>query len=188
MTEPERPRCPWAQTDPLFAADHDSEWGVPEHDGRALREKLMLDGFQAGLTWMTILRKRDAFRAGFARFDPVTVARFGEDDVVRLLGDAGIVRSRAEIEATIGNARAFLAMQTAGEDFAKSVWSFIGGAPIVRDGRKALTRSPGSEALPGALKKRGFKFVGQMIVYAWMQVCGLVHDHEAQRFRRCAAA
>ncbi|WP_267396601.1 MULTISPECIES: DNA-3-methyladenine glycosylase I [unclassified Sphingomonas] len=188
MTLSEPPRCRWAQSDPLLARYHDDEWGVPEHDGRALWEKLMLDGFQAGLAWITILRKRDAFRAGFAQLDPEAVARFGGKDVTRLLGDAGIVRSRAKIEATIGNARAYLAMQAAGEDFAAFVWGFVGGAPIVGDGHKALTRSPESEALSAALKKRGFKFVGPVIVYAWMQACGLVDDHEASCFRRHAAA
>lgn len=188
MTEPQPPRCRWAQSDPLLAAYHDSEWGVPEHDNRALWEKLMLDGFQAGLAWITILRKRDAFRAAFAGFDPDTIARFGEDDVTRLLGDAGIVRSRAKIEATIGNARAFLAMKAQDEEFAAFVWRFVGGAPIVGDGRTALTRSAESEGLSAALKLRGFKFVGPVIVYAWMQACGLVDDHEAQCFRRHGAA
>jgi DNA-3-methyladenine glycosylase I len=186
MTGPAPTRCHWAQTDPLLAAYHDAEWGVPERDGRALWEKLMLDGFQAGLAWITILRKRDAFRAAFANFDPVAVARFTEDDVVRLLGDAGIVRSRAKIQATIGNARAFLAMQAAGEEFSTFVWGFVGGATIVSDGRTARVKSPESEALSAALKARGFKFVGPVIVYAWMQACGLVDDHEAQCFRHKA--
>jgi DNA-3-methyladenine glycosylase I len=186
MTEPGQ-RCRWAQTDPLLAAYHDIEWGVPEYDGRALWEKLMLDGFQAGLAWITILRKRDAFRAAFANFDPVKVARFGDDDVARLLIDAGIVRSRAKIEATIGNARAFLAMQAAGEDFSRFVWSFVGGTTIVSDGRTTRTRSPESDALSAALKARGFKFAGPVITYAWMQACGLIDDHEAQCFRRRVA-
>lgn len=188
MIEPGRPRCRWAQTDPLLAAYHDAEWGRPERDGRALWEKLMLDGFQAGLAWITILRKRDAFRAAFADFDPAKVARFGEQDVERLLEDAGIVRSRAKIEATIGNARAFLAMQAAGEDFGQFVWSFVGGAPVVSDGDVMRSRSPESEALSKALKQRGFKFVGPVITYAWMQACGLVDDHEVQCFCRRGAA
>ena len=186
MTAPDRPRCRWAESDPLLAAYHDAEWGVPERDPRALWEKLMLDGFQAGLAWITILRKREAFRTAFAGFDPVTVARFDEDDVTRLLGDAGIVRSRAKIEATIGNARAFLAMRDAGEDFAGFAWSFVDGTPIVGDGQTMLTRSAASEALSAALKGQGFKFVGPVIVYAWMQACGLVDDHEARCFRRHA--
>lgn len=181
-------RCRWAQGDPLLAAYHDREWGVPEYDSRALWEKLMLDGFQAGLAWITILRKRDAFRANFANFQPDRVARFDQDDVARLLADPGIVRSRAKIEATIGNARAYRAMQAAGEDFAAFVWSFVGGAPQVGDGHGQRTRSPESEALSVALKARGFKFVGPVIVYAWMQACGLVDDHEAGCFRRHAAA
>ena len=184
MTDGDRPRCRWAEGDALLTAYHDAEWGVPERDPRALWEKLVLDGFQAGLAWITILRKRDAFRAAFAGFDPTRVARFDDEDVERLLGDAGIVRSRSKIEAAIGNARAYLAMRDAGEDFADFAWAFVAGAPVVGDGRKALTRSPQSEALSAALKKRGFKFCGPVIVYAWMQACGLVDDHEERCFRR----
>uniref|UniRef100_UPI0035CC5A18 DNA-3-methyladenine glycosylase I n=1 Tax=uncultured Sphingomonas sp. TaxID=158754 RepID=UPI0035CC5A18 len=182
----ERPRCHWAQNDALLAAYHDAEWGVPERDPRALWEKLMLDGFQAGLAWITILRKRDAFRALFAGFDPARVARFDAGDIERLVGDARIVRSRAKIAATIGNARAFLAMRDAGEDFADFCWSFVEGRPIVGDGATMRASSPESEALSAALKARGFKFVGPVIVYAWMQACGLVDDHAAQCFRRQA--
>ena len=176
-------RCRWAQNDPVLAAYHDAEWGVPERDSRALWEKLMLDGFQAGLAWITILRKREAFRAAFAGFDPARVARFGEAEVAAMLDDTGIVRSRAKIEATIGNARAYLAMREAGEDFADFAWGFVDGVPVLGDGEKALTRSPASEALSAALKERGFKFVGPVIVYAWMQACGLVDDHESACFR-----
>src|ERR1700761_3065977 len=124
-------RCEWRGMagDPLYEAYHDSEWGVPEYDSRALWEKLVLDGFQAGLAWITVLRKRDAFRAAFEGFEPEKVARFGEDDILRLLGDPGIIRSRAKIEATIGGARAYLAMQEKGEDFADFCWSFTGGRP-----------------------------------------------------------
>ena len=171
----------------MLAAYHDAERGVPEHSSRALWEKLMLDGFQAGLAWITILRKRDAFRAGFAGFDPAAVAGFKEGDVARLLADAGIVRSRAKIEATVGNARAWLAMRDAGEDFARFVWGFVGGTPLVGDGTAALTRSPASEALSAALRQRGFKFAGPVIVHAWMQACGLVDEHEASCFRRRAS-
>lgn len=181
---PDRPRCRWAQDDPLLAAYHDAEWGVAERDPRALWGKLMLDGFQAGLSWRTILRKRAAFRAGFAGFDPEAVARFDADDVTRLLGDAGIVRSRAKIEATIRNARAWLAMRAAGEDFAAFAWSFVGEVPIVGDGGPPPARSPESERLSAALRQRGFTFAGPVIVYAWMQACGLVDDHEAGCFRR----
>ncbi len=148
----------------------------------------MLDGFQAGLAWITILRKHAAFRAGFAGFDPERIARFGENDVTRLLGDTGIVRSRANIQATIGNAHALLAMQARNENFSAFVWKFVGGAPIIGDGLTGLTRSAESEALSAALKERGFKFVGPVIVYAWMQACGLVDDHEVQCFRRRIAA
>lgn len=179
-------RCGWAGTDPLYVAYHDQEWGVPERDSRALWEKLMLDGFQAGLAWITILRKRDAFRAAFAGFDPEKVARFGESDVARLLDDAGIVRSRAKIEAGIGNARAYLAMREKGEDFATFVWSLAGGAPIVNHWpslAEVPAQTPLSQEICKALKARGFKFVGPTIVYAWLQACGIVNDHVTTCFR-----
>jgi DNA-3-methyladenine glycosylase I len=179
-------RCAWADNDPLMRAYHDEEWGVPEHDSRALWEKLMLDGFQAGLSWITILRKRDAFRAAFKGFDPKRVARFTEKDVERLLQDAGIVRSRAKILATIGGARAYLDMQAAGEDFSEFVWSMAGGKPIRATG-PAPTKTALSEQLSVALKKRGFKFVGPVIVYAWLQATGVVNDHAPDCFRRDAA-
>jgi DNA-3-methyladenine glycosylase I len=182
MTEPTR--CAWAGSDPLMRAYHDSEWGVPERDGRALWEKLMLDGFQAGLAWITVLRKRDAFRAALDGFDPERVARFGEADVTRLLGNGGIIRSRAKIEATIGGARAYLAMQDKGEDFADFCWSFTGGSPIVGDGVALPTQTDLSAAVSKALKSRGFKFVGPTIVYAWMEATGIVNDHAAGCFRR----
>ncbi len=171
------PRCTWARHDPLLRAYHDAEWGVPERDSRALWEKLMLDGFQAGLSWLTILRKRDAFRNVFQGFEPTTVARFDEDDIARLLRDPGIVRSRAKIVATIGNARAYLAMAEAGEDFSAFVWGMAGGAPIRYAGGDIPAQTPLSEALSAALKRRGFTFVGPVIVYAWMQATGIVDDH-----------
>jgi len=170
-------RCAWAQTDPLLADYHDAEWGVPEYDSRALWEKLMLDGFQAGLAWITILRKRDAFRKAFKGFVPEKVVKFTADDVERLMQDAGIVRARAKIEATIGNARAYLAMQAAGEDFSEFIWGMAGGKPIVNKTGKVPTQTPLSEEISKALKKRGFKFVGPVIVYAWMQATGIVDDH-----------
>jgi DNA-3-methyladenine glycosylase I len=176
-------RCNWAATDALLLAYHDSEWGVPEHDSRALWEKLMLDGFQAGLSWSIILKKRDAFRKAFKNFNPERVARFGEADIVRLLGDPGIVRSRAKIEATIGGAHAYLAMQEAGEDFSDFVWGMAGGRPLQNTG-EVPTMSPLSEQISKILKKRGFKFVGPVIVYAWMQAVGIVNDHAANCFRR----
>ena len=153
-------RCAWAGNDPQMRAYHDEEWGVPERDSRALWEKLMLDGFQAGLAWITILRKRDAFREAFKGFDPVVVARFDEADVSRLLGDAGIVRSRSKIEATIGNARAYLEMREVGEDFSEFVWGMAGGSPIMGDGVHLPVKWPLSEAMSVALKERGLKFVG----------------------------
>jgi DNA-3-methyladenine glycosylase I len=184
-------RCAWAGTDPLLSAYHDEEWGVPEHGSRALWEKLMLDGFQAGLSWLTILRKRDAFRQAFEGFEPAVVARFGAADIRRLLADGGIVRSRAKIEATIGNARAYLAMQEAGEDFATFVWATVGGTPLQNAWQQKSdvpAKTPLSEQLSRQLKKRGFKFVGPVIVYAWMQATGLVNDHVVDCFRHNAAA
>lgn len=165
-------------------AYHDEEWGVPERDPRALWEKLQLDGFQAGLAWITVLRKRDAFRKAFKGFDPAKVAKFGDKDVERLLGDAGIIRSRAKIEATIGNARAYLAMRDAGEDFAAFCWSFVDDEPLRGDGVEVPAKTPLSEAFSKELRRRGFKFVGPTIVYAWMQAVGLVNDHSAHCFRR----
>jgi DNA-3-methyladenine glycosylase I len=179
-------RCPWAESDPLMRAYHDEEWGVPERNSRALWEKLMLDGFQAGLSWLTILKKRDAFREAFARFDPQAVARFSEKDVARLLANPGIVRSRAKIEATIGGARAYLAMADAGVDFSTFVWAMAGGAPIRNDAGAIQSKTPLSEAMSKALKQRGFKFVGPVIVYAWMQATGIVNDHVVGCFRRDA--
>jgi DNA-3-methyladenine glycosylase I len=177
-------RCTWAEGDPLLGAYHDEEWGVPERDSRALWEKLMLDGFQAGLSWLTILRKRDAFREAFEGFDPAVVARFGAAKVNRLLKNPGIVRSRAKIEATIGGARAYLAMQAAGEDFSSFVWTLAGGKPIRNRTGKVPAKTPLSETMSAALKKRGFKFVGPVIVYAWMQATGIVNDHAVDCFRR----
>lgn len=180
-------RCAWAQNDPQMRAYHDEEWGVPEYDSRALWEKLMLDGFQAGLAWITILRKRDAFREAFQGFDPEAVARYDESDVARLLENPGIVRSRAKIEATIGGARAYLDMAAKGEDFSTFVWGLAGGSPIRNDWQSMAevpAKTPLSEEMSKALKKRGFKFVGPVIVYAWMQATGIVDDHVAGCFRR----
>jgi DNA-3-methyladenine glycosylase I len=182
-SKPTIQRCTWADSDDLMRAYHDEEWGVPEYDSRALWEKLMLDGFQAGLSWAIILRKREAFRKAFKNFDPVAVAHFNEADVARLLEDAGIVRSRAKIEATIGGARAYLAMQEAGEDFSTFIWKMAGGKPIQSRG-DIPTQTPLSEEVSKALKKRGFKFVGPVIVYAWMQAVGIVNDHAVNCFRK----
>jgi DNA-3-methyladenine glycosylase I len=166
-------------------AYHDEEWGVPQFDSRALWEALMLDGFQAGLSWTIILRKRDAFRKAFKNFDPEKVARFGEADVIRLLENPGIVRSRAKIEATVAGARIYVAMAAAGEDFASFVWGIAGGKPIQNTGAVPAS-TPLSEEMSKALKVRGFKFVGPVIVYAWMQAVGIVNDHSAGCFRRKA--
>ncbi|MFY9717400.1 MAG: DNA-3-methyladenine glycosylase I [Thermoplasmata archaeon] len=176
-------RCAWAETDPLLRSYHDREWGVPERDGRKLWEKLMLDGFQAGLSWLIVLRKREALRAAFRDFDPQRVARFQEKDVLRLLGDPGIIRSRRKIEATIRGARAFLAMKKEGIDFSAFVWEFVGGAPIQNAG-PVPTQTDLSQTISQALKARGFQFVGPVIVYAWMQAIGIVNDHAPTCFRR----
>ena len=178
-------RCSWAESDPLLRAYHDEEWGVPEHDSRALWESLMLDGFQAGLSWLTILRKREAFRKAFHNFDPNAVARMGEADIARLLENAGIVRSRAKIEATISGARIYVAMARGGEDFSQYIWTMAGGTPI-RNRGSVPAKTPLSEEISAALKKRGFKFVGPVIVYAWMQATGIVNDHSPDCFRRDA--
>jgi DNA-3-methyladenine glycosylase I len=176
-------RCSWADGDALLRAYHDDEWGVPEYDSRKLWEKLMLDGFQAGLSWTIILRKREAFRKAFRNFDPKRVALFREREVARLLLDPGIVRSRAKIEATIGGARAYLSMQAAGEDFSTFVWNLAGGSPVQHTG-SIPTQTPVSEAISKELKSRGFKFVGPVIVYAWMQAVGMVNDHAPNCYRR----
>jgi DNA-3-methyladenine glycosylase I len=180
---PDRIRCAWAQSDALMRKYHDKEWGVPEFDSRSLWEMLMLEGFQAGLAWITVLRKRDAFRTAFRQFDPAKVARFGEKDIARLLDDPGIIRSRAKIEATINGAGIFLDMQKSGIDFSDWVWNFVDGKPIQNTGPVPAS-SPLAETISKELKKRGFKFVGPVIVYAWMQACGLVNDHAENCFRR----
>jgi DNA-3-methyladenine glycosylase I len=178
-------RCSWAENDPLMRAYHDEEWGVPERDGRALWEALMLDGFQAGLSWLTILRKREAFRKAFRNFDPKKVARMGEADIERLLQNEGIIRSRAKIEATINGARIYLAMADAGEDFSTWIWKMAGNKSIQNRG-PVPAKTALSEEISAALKKRGFKFVGPVIVYAWMQATGIVNDHSPDCFRRKA--
>ena len=177
-------RCPWSEQNLLLSAYHDKEWGVPEHDSRAMWEKLMLDGFQAGLSWLTILKKREAFREAFVRFDPQIVARFSDQDVDRLLQDPGIVRFARKIQAAIGNAQAYLAMQKAGEDFATFVWDLAGGKTLRGNGREIPASTALSAKISTALKARGFKFVGPVIVYAWMQAIGIVNDHVAGCFRR----
>lgn len=180
-------RCTWANpADPIYMAYHDTEWGVPEWDSRALWEKLVLDGFQAGLSWITILKKRDAFSAAFTGFDPDTVARFCDDDRARLMADPGIVRSAAKIDAAIAGARVYVEMRDRGEDFSAWLWGLAGGEPVqtrwtAMDQIPAAT--PGSEAMAKALKARGFKFCGPVIVYAFMQAVGMVNDHFTGCFR-----
>lgn len=172
---PTQARCRWAESDPLMRYYHDTEWGVPVRDARMLWETLMLEGFQAGLSWQVILRKREAFREAFAGFDPLRVAAFDECDVERLMGNPGIVRARAKIVATIGGARIFNEMQARGEDFADYCWSFTGGETLRGDGK--ATQTALSERISKDLKRRGFKFVGPTIVYAWMQAVGMIDDH-----------
>jgi len=180
-------RCPWAESDPLLRAYHDEEWGVPQRDSRALWEMLMLEGFQAGLSWITILRKREAFREAFVNFDPAKIANFGKRDVARLMNNAGIVRSRAKIEATIKGARIFLDIEEDAEktkeDFSRFVWNIAGGKPIQNKGPVPASTQL-SEEMSKALKARGFSFVGPVIVYAWMQAVGMVNDHTPACFRR----
>jgi DNA-3-methyladenine glycosylase I len=179
-------RCAWCGTDPLYVAYHDTEWGVPERDPRALWEKLVLDGFQAGLAWITILRKREAFRAAFDGFDPETVARYGEADRARLMADPGIVRSGAKIDATIKGAQLWLDMRERGEDFSGWLWDFVGGAPIQNAWTSMAelpAQTPVSVAMAKALKARGFNFCGPVIVYAFMQATGMVNDHLTGCFR-----
>lgn len=174
--------CGWVKADdPLYLAYHDTEWGVPLRDGRALFELLCLEGFQAGLSWLVVLRKRESFRRSFAGFDPALVARFGPDDVARILADPGVVRSRAKIEATIHAARLYQEMEAAGTPFADFIWAACDGRPVQnawRDFRDAPTSTPASHALSARLRARGFKFCGPVITYAYMQAAGLVNDHE----------
>ncbi len=184
---PSRPavkRCAWAGNDPLMQAYHDEEWGVPQHDPRMLWEMLMLEGFQAGLSWSVVLKKREEFRKAFAGFNPDKVARYGTRDIDRLMNNAGIIRARAKIEATIAGARIFCDMRDRGEDFDDYCWSFTDGKPVKGDGKTFPTQTPLSETISKDLKRRGFKFVGPTIVYAWMQAVGLVNDHFVDCFRR----
>ncbi|QFT57506.1 DNA-3-methyladenine glycosylase 1 [Sulfitobacter sp. THAF37] len=172
-------RCAWAGDDPVYIAYHDTEWGVPEYDSRALWEKLILDGFQAGLSWITILKKRENFRAAFEGFDPHRIAGWGAADVDRLLQDPGIIRHRGKIEAAIANARAWQQIE-AREGFAEFVWRYVQGVPLQnRFATQADVppQTPLSAQVSKDLKKAGFKFCGPTIVYAWMEACGLVNDH-----------
>lgn len=173
-------RCPWCGTDPLYVAYHDQEWGVPAHDDRRLFEFLILEGAQAGLSWITILKRREGYRRAFAGFDPARVAAFGEPDVARLLADPGIVRNRAKIASAIANARAFLAVQEEFGSFAAFQWGFVDGQPIVNHWRsleEVPARTEVSDRFSKALRQRGFSFVGSTICYAHMQAVGMVNDH-----------
>lgn len=172
-------RCPWCGTDPLYVAYHDTEWGVPEYDPRALWEKLILDGFQAGLSWITILRKRDNFRAAFAGFAPETIANWGEAEVATLLANPGIIRHRGKIEGTIRSARAWLAIE-AGEGFSAYLWKHVDGRPLQphrQTFRDIPAETPLSQAISRQLRKDGFTFCGPTITYAFMQATGMVNDH-----------
>jgi DNA-3-methyladenine glycosylase I len=176
-------RCAWASS-PLGIAYHDAEWGVPVHDDRVLFEFLLLEGAQAGLSWETILRKRDAYRKAFAGFDPRKVARFTPAMVRRLMKDEGIVRNRLKIASAVSNAKAFLAVQKEFGSFDAYVWRFVGGKPRVNRGNKVPVKTAQSDALSKDLLKRGFKFVGSTICYAYMQAVGMVDDHTDNCFRR----
>lgn len=179
-------RCAWAGSDPLYCAYHDQEWGVPVHDDRLLFEFLTLEGAQAGLSWITILRKREGYRRAFAAFEPESVARFTDADLVRLAGDESIVRNRLKIASTRDNARAFLSVREEFGSFDAYLWRFVDGAPL-QNARRTLSEVPASTAvsdqLSRDLKKRGFRFVGSTICYAFMQAVGMVNDHTVECFR-----
>lgn len=184
-------RCPWAGTDPLYVAYHDEEWGVPSRDDRHLFEMLVLEGAQAGLSWLTVLRKREGYRRAFAGFDAATVARFGPRDVERLLADPGIVRNRLKVESAVDSARAFLALREEAGSFAAWLWAFVDGRPLqgsFREMCEVPSRTPLAERISKELRKRGFRFVGPTIVYAFLQAVGVVNDHlvDCPRHRACA--
>jgi len=186
IASPKKKRCGWSGTDPLYVAYHDEEWGVPLHDDRLLFEFLVLEGAQAGLSWSTVLRKRDAYRHAFDRFDPRKVARYDKRKTAALLGDAGIVRNRAKIESAIKNAKAFLDVQAEFGSFDAYQWRFVDGRPI-QNRRRAVGEIPArtaeSDAMSKDLKSRGFTFVGSTIIYAHMQAVGMVNDHVVDCFR-----
>ena len=178
--------CPWPGEDPLYRAYHDEEWGVPERDDRALYEKLVLDGFQAGLSWITILRKRENFRRAFDGFEPAKIARYSPKKIERLMQDAGIVRNRMKIEGAVASARAFLDVMEKGAGFSALLWDFVDGAPKVnrfKSVKQVPAETPISKAMSKELAARGFKFVGPTIVYAFMQATGMVNDHLVDCYR-----
>ena len=186
-----RQRCGWSGTDPLYVAYHDEEWGVPLRDDRALFEFLVLEGAQAGLSWITILRKRESYRAAFDGFEPAKVARYGEDRISALLADPGIVRNRQKVRSAVSNARAFLAVQKEFGSFAEYIWSFTSGRPIQNSWRtldQIPSATPLAEAISRDLKSRGFRFVGPTIMYAHMQATGMVNDHLVTCFRHSEVA
>jgi len=191
MNDIDKIRCSWAGSDPLYCQYHDAEWGVPVHDDRLLFEFLILEGAQAGLSWITILKKRDAYRHAFSNFEAAAVAAFDDAKVLELLSNAGIVRNRLKISAAITNARAFLAVQAEFGSFDNYIWSFTGGV-TVQNCRGSLADIPAStaeaERMSRELKKRGFRFVGPTICYAFMQAVGMVNDHTADCFRRLELA
>jgi DNA-3-methyladenine glycosylase I len=191
MATRSKTRCAWSGNDPLYVSYHDTEWGVPVKDDRRLFEFLVLEGAQAGLSWITILRKRDAYRKAFSGFDPEKVARYGARDVQRLLGNEGIVRNRLKIESAIKNARAFLEVREEHGSFSKYQWRFVDGRPVVnrfRTMKDVPPRSAISDAFSKDLKKRGFSFVGSTIIYAHMQAVGMVNDHVLDCFRHAPLA
>lgn len=176
----DRPRCPWCGSDPLYVDYHDTEWGVPCRDERTLFEFLILEGAQAGLSWITILRKRENYRRAFDNFDPAKIARYGEREVARLLNDSGIVRNRLKIAASIGNARATLDLYERGDTLDQLLWKFVDGRPRINRWRSASevpAITPEAEALSAELKRRGFRFIGPTVMYAHMQATGMVNDH-----------
>ncbi len=185
MTPPTTQRCAWASSE-LLTAYHDREWGVPQHEDRTLFEFLILEGAQAGLSWETVLKKRDNYRRAFDHFDPAAVAGYSPEKVAALLLDAGIIRNRLKIQSAILNAQAFLRVQAEFGSFDRYLWGFVGGAPVhdPASGHERLTRTPASDALSKDLQRRGFKFVGTTICYALMQAVGMVNDHEPGCFRR----
>jgi len=182
-------RCPWSKQDPLYISYHDQEWGVPEYDDQALYEKLVLDGFQAGLSWITILRKRENFRRAFDGFNPEKIARYRSAKIERLMKDAGIVRNRAKIEGAVLSARAWLELMEKGPGFSKLLWEFVDGRPKVnrfRSVRQVPAETAVSRAMSKELAQRGFKFCGPTIVYAFMQAVGMVNDHLVSCHRHAA--
>lgn len=191
MSQQQKCRCSWCGDDPLYCEYHDQEWGVPLHDERKLFEFLILEGAQAGLSWITVLRKRENYRAAFDDFDPAKIARYTPARVEKLMQNEGIIRNRLKIESAIKNAQALLAMKKNGESFSDFVWSFVNHKPVqnkLQSMQDAVASTPESDAMSKALKKKGFNFVGTTICYAFMQACGMVNDHIAgcYRYKECA--